>query len=164
LKKYSIKPGLAVFKLQTLSAQYKPIVQIWYTRDTMGYWRCWHGIHEVTGSNPCTHSSPDDATCPCLPWLLSVWPCFEGIIFEWMDHKLGTLFFIYSFTGCLSRPWGTLSTYITYSGLEVWPPSNWAPPSAKGWVAGRWDLGRPANPTPSSSSVRLPPKIEKALP
>ena len=52
------------------------------------------------------------------------WPCFEGIIFEWMDHKLGTLLFIYSFIGCLSQPWGTLSTYITYSSLGVRPQFN----------------------------------------
>ena len=122
-KSLNIKSRVAVFKLRTLFAHYKLIVQIWCSCDTMGYWRCWHGIHEVMGSNPCAHSSLDDTTCPCLPWLLNMWPYFEGIIFEWTDHKLETLLFIYSFTGYLSRPWITLSTYRTYSGLGDAIPS-----------------------------------------
>jgi hypothetical protein len=32
--------------------------------------RCWHGMHEVKGSNPCAHCSPDDVTCP-LPTLIA---------------------------------------------------------------------------------------------
>ena len=53
-----------------------------------------------------------------------MWPYFEGIIFEWMDHKLETLLFIYSITGCLSRPWVTLSTYSTYRAWGCYPRFN----------------------------------------
>ena len=41
--------------------------------------RCWHGMHEVRGSNPCAHCSPDDATRP-LPTLRVV--CGAGCLID----------------------------------------------------------------------------------